>query len=133
MFDLIIDNGRCENIIGTHTVDKLKLKLPLEPHPEPYKIWWIKSIGEISVNQQCRVPFSIEQYRDEMYYDMIDMDACSLIFGRPRQYVVNTKHLGRDNLYKIRKNGVNYTLVPLKKESNPKTSKVEVRAFPYNN
>jgi hypothetical protein len=38
LFDLIIDNGRCENIIGTHTVDKLKLKLPLEPHPEPYKI-----------------------------------------------------------------------------------------------
>jgi hypothetical protein len=83
LFDLIIDNGRCENIIGTHTVDKLKLKLPLEPHPEPYKIWWIKSIGEISVNQQCRVPFSIEKYRDEMYYDMIDMDACNLIFDRP--------------------------------------------------
>jgi hypothetical protein len=45
--DLIIDNGSCENIIGKHIVDKLKLKLPLEPHPEPHKIWWIKSIGEI--------------------------------------------------------------------------------------
>ena len=131
MFDLILDSGNCGNIIGTHIVDKLKL--PLEPHPEPYKIWWIKSIGDIRVNQRCRVPFSIEKYKDEMYCDMIDMDACSLIFGRPQQNDVNTKHLGRDNLYKIRKNSVNYTLVPLKKESNHKTSKVEVRAFPYNN
>ena len=36
-----------------------------------------------------------------MYCDVVDMNACSLIFDRPCQYNVNAKHLGRDNLYKI--------------------------------
>ena len=36
LFDLIFYRWSCKNIIGKHIVDKLKL--PLEPHPEPYKI-----------------------------------------------------------------------------------------------
>ena len=39
LFDVIIDNRSCENIIGRLTVDKFKLTL--EPHPEPYKNEWI--------------------------------------------------------------------------------------------
>ena len=48
MFDLIIDSGSYENIIVKYTADQLKL--PLEPHPEPYKIGLIKSTEEIMVN-----------------------------------------------------------------------------------
>jgi hypothetical protein len=48
MFDLIIDSGSYENIIVKYTADQLKL--PLEPHPEPYKIGLIKSTEEITVN-----------------------------------------------------------------------------------
>jgi len=48
MFDLIIDSGSYENIIVKHIADKLKL--PLEPHPESYKIGLIKSTEEITVN-----------------------------------------------------------------------------------
>ena len=55
--------------------------------------------------------------------------AYSLIFGRPWQYDVDAKHLVRDNLYKIRKNDMNYTFIPLNGESNPKASKVEGKAF----
>jgi hypothetical protein len=55
---------------------------------------------------------------------MIDMNACSLIFDRPWQYDMDVKQIGKDNLYKIRKNDVNYTLLPLKRESNLKSSKV---------
>jgi hypothetical protein len=61
-----------------------------------------------------------------MYYDMIYMDACNLIFDRPWQYDMDSILLGRINLCKIRKNDVNYnTLVLLKGEPNPKASKVK--------
>ena len=33
---MINNSDSCENIIGKHTADKLKLLW--EPHPEPYKI-----------------------------------------------------------------------------------------------
>jgi len=60
---------------------------------------------------------------------MIDMNACSLIFDRPWQYDMDVKQIGKDNLYKIRKNNVNYTLLPLKRESNLKSSKVYGEVF----
>jgi len=62
---------------------------------------------------------------DEIYSDMVDIYACSLIFNRPWQYNVDATYLGRDNLYKINKNGVNNTFIPLKREPKPKDFKVE--------
>jgi hypothetical protein len=49
-----------------------------------------------------------------MYYDVVDKDECILIFSRPLKYDVDVKHLSRDNLYKIQKNGVNLILKHLK-------------------
>ena len=56
------------------------------------------SVREIRVNQCCRVSFSIGKYKNEMYCDVKDMDACSLIFGMHWQYDVNAKHLSKYNL-----------------------------------
>jgi hypothetical protein len=66
LFDLIIDNKSCINIIGKYIIDKLKLSQ--EPHLEPYKILHIKLVREIKVNQRCRIPFffSIGKYKDAM-------------------------------------------------------------------
>lgn len=69
LFNLTIDGGSCENIISKHIVEKIKL--PLEPYPEPYKLRWIRSIEKIKVNQRCRVLFSIGKYRDKTYCDMV--------------------------------------------------------------
>jgi hypothetical protein len=71
----------------------------------------------------------VRKYKGEMYFDVVDIVAYSLIFSRPWQYDVDVKHLVRDNLYKIIKNYMNYTLIPLKGESNLKASKVEGKAF----
>jgi hypothetical protein len=42
-----------------------------------------------------------------------------LIFGKHWQYNVDAIHLGRNNLYRINKDSVNYTLIPLKREPKP--------------
>lgn len=74
LFDLILNSISCENIIGKHIVDKLKF--PLDSYLEPYKIGWIKTIEVIRITQHWKY-FSIEMYMDEIYCDMVEMNACS--------------------------------------------------------
>ena len=35
----IIDGGSCTNVVSSSMVEHLKL--PVEPHPQPYKVAWI--------------------------------------------------------------------------------------------
>ena len=119
---MIIDNESCKNIISKYTTDKLRLLL--EPYPKPYKTKCIKLVWVIRVTQGYKVPFSIGNYRDEIYCDMVDMDSCNLIYGRLWQYDVNVRHLDTNNLYMLNKNNVNSTLVTLKEEYvNPRLPK----------
>lgn len=82
VFGIIVDSGSCENIIGRETMKKLKL--PIEKHLEPYSLGWIKSdTRKINVTEYCKMPFSVGKYHDIVYCDVVDMDVCQLLFGRP--------------------------------------------------
>ena len=50
----------------------------------------------------------------------MDIDACHLLFGRPWQFDSDAQHLGIENVYKLEKDGVRFTLFPLKSGSRPK-------------
>ena len=81
VFELIVDSSSRKNIIGKAAMTALKL--PIEKHPNPYTIGWIKAAKTIEVTEHCRVPFSIGKYRDEVYCDIVDMDTCYMLFRRP--------------------------------------------------
>ena len=51
------------------------LGLSVEKHPNPYTIGCIEVAEKIEVNERCKVPFSIGKYQDEVYCDVVDMDA----------------------------------------------------------
>lgn len=80
--DIIIDSGSSENIISKAMVTKLGLQT--EKHPAPYKIGWIKRGTEVKVTEVCHIKFSIgKNYADEVTCDVVEMDACHIILGRP--------------------------------------------------
>lgn len=65
-----------------------------------YKIWWIKWGIETKVTKVCWVPFSIgKTCMDVVVCDVMDMDDCHLILGRPWQFDVDTHYKAVDNIY----------------------------------
>ena len=79
---MIIDSSSVENISSKSFITKQGQKT--EKHPSPYKIDWIKKGTKTRVTQQCHVTFSMGKcYVDEVVCDVVDMDACHLILGRP--------------------------------------------------
>ena len=55
-----------------------------------------------------------KSYVDEVVCDIVEMDACHLILGRPWQYDVDATHRCKDNVYVFFKNGRKIVLGPIK-------------------
>ena len=125
--DLIIDYGIQENIISKDVIERLQLET--ETHPSPYVIRWIKEVCGIRVHERCKVSSSIGKYNDEVYYDVVDMDACHISFGRPSHYDVDVKHSCKSNLYQLEKGGIKYTILPFTRKNQPKALQAEERTF----
>jgi hypothetical protein len=122
--DVIIDGGSCENVVSTTMVEKLNLKT--EAHSHPYKLQWLQKGNDIQVTKKCLVQFSIgKNYQDEVMCDVVPVDACHILFGRPWQYDRKTVHNGLKNTYSFVKDGVKVVLAPLKMVITPKPSKGE--------
>jgi hypothetical protein len=69
------------------------------------------------------VEFKIGGYRDEILCDVIPMDVCHILLGRPWQFDRNVIHDGRKNTYTQKNNGRTQMLLPIeeknvKEESN---------------
>ncbi|GKA46474.1 reverse transcriptase domain-containing protein [Tanacetum coccineum] len=111
IYDMIIDGGSCENVVSTYMVEKLGMKT--EDHPEPYQLTWLKKGNTVKVSKRCLLQFSIgKNYKDEVWCEVIPMDAAHILLGRPWQFDRKTKHDGFQNTYSFKKDGVDITLVP---------------------
>jgi len=80
--DVIIDSGSCDNVVSNYMVEKLEMLT--QSHPHPYKLQWLNKGSEVKVTKHCLVNFSIGQkYQDQVWCDVVPMDACHLLLGRP--------------------------------------------------
>ena len=94
---LVIDSGSCENVVSEEAVQKLGLTT--KKHPNPYKLSWLKKGNELTVSKRL-ISFSIGmKYKDNAWCDVVVMDACHLLLGRPWQYERGIQHDGRKNTY----------------------------------
>ena len=95
--DLIMDNGSCENLVSQKLVDYLKL--PTEPLDTPYSLGWVKKGPQVQVTQTCKVSISIgKHYKEDVICDVLDMNTCHVLLGRPWQYDNDVMYKGRDNI-----------------------------------
>nr|GEW46154.1 hypothetical protein [Tanacetum cinerariifolium] len=86
---MIIDGGSCENLVSKALVKAIKL--PTKPHPSPYHIGRIKKGLALKVTEICKVPLAIEKYYNELVTcDIVDMEACHVLLGRPWQCDVDS-------------------------------------------
>ncbi|KAI0507593.1 hypothetical protein KFK09_013719 [Dendrobium nobile] len=115
--DLIIDSGCTENIISKSAVQALQIKTT--KNPNPFKIGWVKKGVDFLVSELCKFTFSIgKRYICQVTCDVLDMDVCHLILGRPWQYDSGAVHDGRSNTYTVEVKGRKLKLMPVGSSSN---------------
>jgi hypothetical protein len=111
---VIVDSGSINNLVSTKMVEKLELEIFV--HPSPYKVSWLQKGHQVNVTKQCLVEFKIGGYKDEILCDVIPMDVCHLLLGRPWKYDRNVIHDGRKNTYTLEKNGRMHMLLSIKNQ-----------------
>jgi hypothetical protein len=77
----IIDGGSCNNLVSVDFVTKIGLTTRLHTHP--YYIQWLNNSCKAKVTHTSHVHFSIGTYHDYVDYDVVLMQACSLLLGHP--------------------------------------------------
>ncbi|XP_057997665.1 uncharacterized protein LOC131176619 [Hevea brasiliensis] len=108
---MIVDSGSCVNVASTLMVAKLGMRTM--KHPRPYKLQWLNECGEIKVNKQVMLAFSIGRYKDEVLCDVVPMHAGHILLGRPWQYDRKVVHDGFRNRYSFDHDGRRVTLAAL--------------------
>jgi hypothetical protein len=91
----------------------IKIGLTTRSHTHPYYIQWLNSSGKDKITHTARVHFSIDTYHDYIDCDVVLMQACSLLLGRPWEFDTYVVHHGRSNKYTLVYNGKKITLLPL--------------------
>jgi len=109
---LNIDGGSCANVASSSMVEKLDLQATA--HPYCYTIQWLNQGKGLQVSSRCLIPLSIgKNYQDELWCDVIPMDACHILLGMPWLFDRKVKHDGHLNTYTFSKDGKKMTLAPL--------------------
>jgi hypothetical protein len=107
----IIDGGSCNNLVSTDFVTKIGLTT--HAHTHPYYIQWLNNSGKAKITHTARVHFSIGTDIDYADWDVVLMQACFLLFGRPCEFDIDDVRHGRANKYTLMHKGKKITLLPL--------------------
>ena len=110
---VVIDGGSCQNLISQGLVDRLQLKV--QKHHRPYFARWLMSGDQVQVWYACPVTFFVgEDYTDTVWCNVVPMDSCDILLGRPWMYDKNGTNGMRDNTYTFMHGETQVTLCPMK-------------------
>jgi hypothetical protein len=94
-----------------------KLALTTKPHPRPYHIPWLNNSGKAKVTKLVRLNFAIVPYHDVVECDVVPMQACHILLGRPWQFDKDYMHHGRLNQYSFLLHDKKIVLHPMSPEA----------------
>jgi hypothetical protein len=95
-------------------------------HLTLYKVSWLQKGHQVKVTKQCLVGFKISGYRYEILCDVIHMDVCHVLLGRPLRYDRNFIHDGRRNTYTLDKNGRTHMLLPIEENKEKDEARTSI-------
>ncbi|GJV31416.1 reverse transcriptase domain-containing protein [Tanacetum coccineum] len=76
---------------------------------------WLKKGDDVIVSKRVHILFFMgNTYKDNVWCDVVPMDACHLLLGRPWEYDRHITYNGRTNTYSFLFGGVKITLMPNK-------------------
>ena len=108
---MIIYGGSFTNDISKDFVKELGLSM--WRHPQPHHVEWLYNSGKLKITHKVRVKFAVGDYIDKVDYDVVSMDACQLLLGRPWQFDHDAVHAGRSNTYTFMHDGKRRMLKPM--------------------
>jgi hypothetical protein len=77
----IVDSGSQKNLISAEVMKRLGLKTTT--HPQSYTIGWLHQGRDLRVSQQCRLPYNIKPFMDEVLCDVSPLEVCDVLLGQP--------------------------------------------------
>jgi hypothetical protein len=77
---------------------------------------WLNDCGALRVSHIVTVPFSVGRYNDQVDCDVVPMQACQLLLGRPWLYDRDVQIFGRTNKLSFVYKGERISLLPLTPE-----------------
>ena len=92
-----------------------------------YKLHWLNEDGDLKVEHQVKVKFSIGKFKDKVLCDVIPMEACHILLGRPWQFDHKTLHNGHTNEITLQHHSKTFVLHPLT-PSQVASDQVQMRA-----
>ncbi|KAI8554660.1 hypothetical protein RHMOL_Rhmol05G0115200 [Rhododendron molle] len=124
-----MDSGSTGNYVSENLVSFLNLST--EDLASPYHVRWVNHEARTLVTKRCLVEFSIGcQYEDKIWCDVMRMDSCHILLGRPWQCDRNVYYRGRENVYELKVNGEPIKLFPkVEKMKRERILLVEEKAF----
>ena len=90
-----------------------KLGLMTRPHPHPYYIQWVNSYDRIKVTEIAHIEFSIGFYKGSLDFDIVPLQVCQLLLGKPWISENNVVHDTIANKYSFKCHGRKITLIPM--------------------
>jgi hypothetical protein len=90
-----------------------KLGLTTRQHSYLYKLQWFNNSGKTKVTKSAHISFVTSSYHDTADFDVVPMQACSILLGRPWEFDNDALHHGRTNTYTIIHKDKKITFLPL--------------------
>jgi hypothetical protein len=81
LFHFIVDSGSQKNLISVEVIKRLDM--PMALHPQPYTIGWLFQGRYLCVSQQCRLPYDIKPFKDEVLCYIAPLEVCDVNLGHP--------------------------------------------------